>query len=64
MITSYLLIDVSSQFVPQDYLTYLFHLIRLGMGAFWLQVQNLFDSRSSKNMVAPSDSLFKAKLFQ
>lgn len=47
-----------------DNISYLLHLIRFGISAFWLDIQDFLHTNFSKNVVIASDPFVKSKLPQ
>lgn len=54
----------SRQIVSEDHRANLFDLIRFGMGASRLQIEDFRDILSGKNVVTPSNSSFKTQMLQ
>src|SRR6266700_786760 len=59
---SYLSIFHRSQFVSHDQLAHLLDLIRLGFGAFRLEVQDLPNPSAGENVMTSADSPVEAKV--
>src|SRR5208282_3984893 len=64
MMTSYLSIQLSGKTIFDYNMANLLHLVRLALRALRLQIQDLFYAIPREDVVAPSNSLLKAKCFQ
>src|SRR5260370_5099348 len=61
MMISYLAVIGSCQLVRQYNMPYLFHLIGLALRTFWLKIQDFSNTLFRENMMAATESFFKAQ---